>query len=35
VVLKAFTQKIDFIGMDIDEAMRLFLAQFRLPGESD
>jgi Sec7-like guanine-nucleotide exchange factor len=32
-VLKAFCNKIDFTGMEIDEAMRLFLGTFRLPGE--
>jgi Sec7-like guanine-nucleotide exchange factor len=32
-VLTAFCQKIDFRGIEIDEAMRLFMAQFRLPGE--
>jgi Sec7-like guanine-nucleotide exchange factor len=33
-VLRAFCNKIDFRGMEIDEALRLFLSQFRLPGES-
>lgn len=34
-VLRAFTQKLDFAAIEIDEALRLFLAQFRLPGEAD
>lgn len=33
-VLKEFCNKIDFREMDIDEGLRLFLSQFRLPGES-
>lgn len=33
-VLKEFSNKIDFRNMEIDEALRLFLQQFRLPGES-
>jgi Sec7-like guanine-nucleotide exchange factor len=32
--MRAFCTKIDFRGMEIDEALRLFLSQFRLPGES-
>ena len=33
-VLKEFCNKIDFRGMEVDEGLRLFLQQFRLPGES-
>jgi len=33
-VLKAYASKIDFSGVDIDEAMRLYLSLFRLPRES-
>ena len=33
-VLKEFCNKIDFREMEIDEALRFFLQQFRLPGES-
>jgi len=32
-ILIAFCHKIDFNGLNIDEALRLFLQQFRLPGE--
>lgn len=32
-VLKAYCTKIDFKDVEIDEGMRLFLSQFRLPGE--
>ena len=33
-VMRAFCNKIDFRYMEIDEALRLFLSLFRLPGES-
>mmetsp|Transcript_35530 Transcript_35530/g.34548 ORF Transcript_35530/g.34548 Transcript_35530/m.34548 type:complete len:119 (+) Transcript_35530:1144-1500(+) len=33
-VLKSYFEKIDFRGLEIDEAMRLFMQQFRLPGEA-
>ena len=33
-VLLAFAQTIDFSGLDMVSAMRLFLSLFRLPGES-
>lgn len=32
-VLKDFCNKMDFRGLEIDEAMRMFMQQFRLPGE--
>ena len=33
-VLEAFVGSFDFTGLDIDSALRLFLAAFRLPGEA-
>ena len=33
-VLKAFVKSFDFTGMRIDEALRMFLQTFRLPGEA-
>ena len=33
LVLNAFCNKIDFRGIEVDEGMRLFMQQFRLPGE--
>jgi len=33
-VLKAFTECFDFANMDFDEALRHYLAKFRLPGEA-
>jgi brefeldin A-inhibited guanine nucleotide-exchange protein len=34
-VLRSYCNKIDFTGMEADEALRLFLSQFRLPIESE
>ena len=33
-ILKAFVKSFDFTGMRIDEALRMFLQTFRLPGEA-
>lgn len=33
-VLEAFVQSFDFVGLRIDEALRIFLEAFRLPGEA-
>ena len=33
-VLLAFTQKFDFKGMEFSDALRLYLAKFKLPGEA-
>ncbi|XP_048584338.1 IQ motif and SEC7 domain-containing protein 1 isoform X2 [Nematostella vectensis] len=33
-VLKCFAESFDFTGMEIDVALRTFLAQFRIPGEA-
>ncbi|XP_031560560.1 IQ motif and SEC7 domain-containing protein 1-like isoform X1 [Actinia tenebrosa] len=33
-VLKCFTESLDFTGMEIDVALRLYLSHFRLPGEA-
>ena len=33
-ILKAFVKSFDFTGMRIDEALRVFLQSFRLPGEA-
>lgn len=33
-VLAAFVQSFDFVGVRIDEALRMFLESFRLPGEA-
>ena len=33
-ILNSFASKIDYRNLTIDEAMRLFLSRFRLPGEA-
>jgi ankyrin repeat protein len=33
-VLKAFTNRLNFEGMEFDQALRVFLTKFRLPGEA-
>lgn len=33
-MLAAFVQSFDFAGVRIDEALRMFLESFRLPGEA-
>lgn len=33
-ILEAFVKRFDFTGMRIDEALRLYLETFRLPGEA-